>query len=121
MKEETIYNYLTPIELDGAERSVIKRLYKYPFRDLVAGLTNDKPFMNLITELTDEPFKMIQELNELQVGLAGVVTQIEDAEKQIIQELVCCPCCRKPIYAQDSKPNYCSYCGQKLDWEGIDI
>lgn len=33
---------------------------------------------------------------------------------------LCCPCCNKPIVnvwnKAEYKPNYCHYCGQRLDW-----
>lgn len=27
-----------------------------------------------------------------------------------------CPSCNRPLDTEDGNPNFCSYCGQKLDW-----
>ena len=66
--------------------------------------------------------------NKQAIEITGLA--IEALEKQIPKKgimigdnyssILSCPNCRKPIVnvwsRSEYKPNYCHYCGQKLDW-----
>lgn len=68
----------------------------------------------------DKDIDTLQELVDKEVPLKGEMLAMAGFSPEVASHL-CCPRCKKPIVnvwsKAEYKPNYCHYCGQKLNWE----
>lgn len=66
-----------------------------------------------------EHLKLLQELIDKATPKKVVMEAMDGFSAEEASHLVC-PCCEKPIVnvwsKVEYKPNYCHYCGQRLDW-----
>ena len=67
----------------------------------------------------DKDIQKLVDLVSKEVPKKGIMLPMDGFDSEIASHL-CCPRCKKPITnvwnVQKYEPNYCHYCGQKLDW-----